>query len=387
MLFMKFEWFGFGISLKMLFSSYWSVITIILLLIILPKLYPLFISRPINRWTGKQFSLIQTLIYCNFLSFASYWNDYEVHNDQYITNNSLIIGFHSRSTFDNLYILAHLYPTFIASYFLFHIPFASTIFKYLGAIPSKGLNSSTTDIEFIKLLISNTTPPVLVLPGGSYEAYKPYHERYHVNWKDEPGFARLLVNYAIQYPDIYKIQIIPFYTKNSDDILYNHPLWYTISSKYARKALYEIRNGNYIYLFSLMFYGGLGLGFLPFPRPIKLDTYYGMPLKLKKGETSQEFGKRIQNSLQNLINKVNKLPILKKKKVSKSWSARGLAYLRYGYGILYGIYMLIQNFCFAIFGLIMTVVAVPAFLITGILQNYRGKKGKRKGEEDIKIED
>lgn len=225
-----------------------------------------------------------------------------------------------------------------------------------------------TDNEFINILLYNNEP-ILILPGGSYEAYKLYSERDIVNWKDNPGFARLLVKYSKIYPKLYNTRVIPFYTKNGDDILYNHPWWYDISGKHARKSLLEIRKGNYSYLFRLMIFGGLGLGFLLFPKPIKLDTYFGEPLQLKKNETSEEFGKRVQTSLQNLIIKVNKLPP-KDKLIKKYKKKHFLMKLLYNlYNILYGIYIVIQNLIFCIFCMMLTIFAVPLFLFTGFKQN------------------
>jgi 1-acyl-sn-glycerol-3-phosphate acyltransferase len=387
-------------------SLYLQVTSLVILLIILPKLYPLFVPRPIDRWTGQPMSWFHTLLSSNFLAFASYWNNYEIHGDEHLTGgNCLVIGFHTRSTFDNFYVLTSLRPRFVASFFLFHLPFTSTLFHWWGAFPSKGLNSKTTDSDFLNILLYGTAP-VLVLPGGSYEAYKPYEERYKVDWKINPGFARLLVNHAEENPLVYQTRIIPFYTKNGDEILYNHPWWYTLSSQYSRKALLEIRNGNYLYIFSLMFFGGLGLGFLPFPRPIKLDTFYGSPLKLKKGETSIAFGKRVQQALQDLIDKVNtSTPLASpnaitsvvnerfQKKRSRGRRGRGggsnghdyvMSCLRKVYGVLFGIYLLGQNFCLALFGMFSTFLAVPFFLLTGLLQTLGGGGGgggRKNGEK------
>jgi hypothetical protein len=232
---------------------------LIFLCILIPKLYPLFIHpRPLDRWSGEPISWIHLLTTYNFLLFASYWNNYESHNDSAITPHTLLIGYHTRSTFDNMYVLASIQPSFIASYFLFHIPFISQVFEFYHAISSKGLNSATTDRHFVQLLLHDSRP-VLVLPGGSYEAYKPYEEIDQIDWKDEPGFARLLVNYSKEYPALHDINIIPFYTKNGDQVFFHHPWWYSLTSRYAREALTQIRHGNYIYIFNLMFFGGLGL--------------------------------------------------------------------------------------------------------------------------------
>jgi hypothetical protein len=371
-----------------------SCITIgilIFLAILLPKLYPLFIHpRPIDRWTGKPISWIHLFTTYNFLLFASYWNNYKSHNDSSITSNTLLIGYHTRSTFDNLYVLASIQPSFIASYFLFHIPFISQVFEFYNAISSKGLNSTTTDHHFIQLLLHDSRP-VLVLPGGSYEAYKPYEEIDQIDWKDEPGFARLLVNYSKEYPALHEINVIPFYTKNGDEIFFHHRWWYSLTSRYAREALLQIRHGNYFYLFNLMFFGGLGLGFLLFPKPIPLETFYGHPLKLKRNETAKEFGKRVQHELQSLINQVNQNrgPAQGIKNGRRRGGGRGggrngrwfgwqwwSSILQKGYGILFGVYMFLQNLCFALFAGFLTILAVPMFLTSAIFSQGKKKKTK-----------
>jgi hypothetical protein len=152
--------------------------------------------------------------------------------------------------------------------------------------------------------------------------------------------------------------------KNGDSIYYNHPWWYTYSSSFARNGLQMIAKKHMEYTPSLLLFGGGGLGFMLFPRPIKLDTYVGDPIYLKQGESAKDLAKRVGNSLQTLINETNALP-------EKSFKARG-GMLSYLYAILFGMFMLIQNILFiASIALWVAFFAMPMFMLNGFLLKKR----------------
>jgi hypothetical protein len=331
------------------------------------KLKPLFTKTTKNRWNETP-NLFQRLLSGNFNEFAAYWNEHEIHNaDKIQLKNTLLVGAHSRSTFDNFYVITALQPAFIASHFLFAIPGVASVFTWWGASPSKGLHGLSSDDEFLSLVVDGEKP-LLTLPGGAYEAYRTYENRFTLDWKDEPGFARILATYAarkdIPKKTIESTQICPFFMKNGDSIYYNHPWWYTYSSSFARNGLQMIAKKHMEYTPSLLLFGGGGLGFMLFPRPIKLDTYVGDPIYLKQGESAKDLAKRVGNSLQTLINETNALP-------EKSFKARG-GMLSYLYAILFGMFMLIQNILFiASIALWVAFFAMPMFMLNGFLLKKR----------------
>lgn len=338
---------------------------------VIVKLWPLFRPTPKNRWTGEDMNRFQNTFFQNFLNYAQYWNEYEVHGDDVIQGpNTLLVGPHSRCAFDNWYILSHAQTSWIASHFLFLIPGFASVFTWMGASPSKGLHGLSSNEEFLKLIVEGKAP-LWVLPGGAYEAYRTYENRNTLDWKEEPGFARILTEYANSEKMAKSkvgTQIVPFYTRQGDSVFYNHPWWYNTSSFYTRYALKEIAKKNVEAIIYLIFFAGAGMGFLLFPRPVKLDTHYGEPVYVKKGESAKSLGARVKKNLQDLIDKTNNLPAPAFTRPSTSMSA-------YLYAVLFGIFMFIQNLLFIVFcGVWIMGVAIPIFIVRGILARNKDKK-------------
>lgn len=353
-----------------------TVALFVTLFALLIKLQPLLKKPTANRWKEMP-NLFQRLLSENFNNFASYWNEHEIHHaDKIQPKNTLLVGAHSRSTFDNFYVITALQPAFIASHFLFAIPGVATIFTWWGASPSKGIHGLSSDDEFLSLVVDGEKP-LLTLPGGAYEAFRTFENRFTLDWKEEPGFARILASYAarkdVSKATIESTQICPFFTKNGDSIYYNHPWWYTYSSSYARHGLHMIAKKHMEYTPSLLLFGGGGLGFLLFPRPIKLDTYIGDPIYLKAGESAKDLAARVRLSLQTLIDETNRLP-------DREFSSSGGA-LSFFFAVLYGSFMLIQNILFiASTAVWVAFFAMPMFMINGFLlkKNITEKGAEKK---------
>ena len=342
------------------------------------KLWPFFKPCPKNRWTGKSLNTFQRLFFANFICFADYWNEFEVHGDEKIQGaNTLMVGPHSRCAYDNFYILNYLHPAWIASHFIFQIPGFSSLFKWWGASPSKGLHGLSSDEEFLRLIVDGESP-LWVLPGGAYEGYRPYAERNILAWKEEPGFARILAEYSNtdeMAAKETKTQIIPFYTRNGDSIFYNHPWWYTFSSHKARWAFHEIAKKNVEVILYLLVFAGAGMGFMLFPRPVKLDTYFGEPVYLQKGENAKSLARRVKASLQKLIDSTNALP-------ENEFKRPGFTL----YSFVFGAFMLLQNIVFIAFtGVWITLVAVPIFIVRGIMARNGEKKGKKGSDTSKRV--
>lgn len=351
----------------------WIVLFLILCIIaaFFLTLRPFFTGPHYNQWSKVQLNVLQVYITENFKYYANYWHNYEIHNAYRIQSSKcLIVGYHSRPTFDNIFVLCYLQPNFIASHFLFAIPIISTLMKWWGAYPSKSIINPEADKEFLNVLLHGNKP-LYVVPGGAHEAYKNYEHRYQLQWKSDPGFVRILVHYSNSkdFNNNEKIQIIPLFTKDCEDLYYNIPHWYTLSGIRARHYLHKIRHGNLLCLFPLLIYAGLGLGFILFPKPIKLDTYIGQPIYLQKNEHEKLLTTKIQNSFQTLIdNSMSNNNILKTKrrKVKKTNIFRKA--LSNIYAVLYGIYIIFQNLWICIFALTSIIIGMPFVVMLAIFQ-------------------
>ena len=174
-------------------------------------------------------------------------------------------------------------------------------------VSSTGPNKNATE-QFKSILTANEAP-LLLLPGGLYEFSKSYDEQYKVNWKTKPGFARIIVDEIYSHNKNSNVCVIPFHTKNCENLFFTTSTWYTFSGNLVRKYSKDVKNGNYWKIPLLITMIGLSFGLFVMPLPIKLETYVGKPIKPNENETSEEFGLRVTNELQQLIDFVEKLPI------------------------------------------------------------------------------
>lgn len=270
------------------------------------KLAPLFTSKK-NIWTGEELNWVEKMVYGGIAAFARDWNDYEVHDlDRLIQNkeNCLLIGYHSRTTLDLIYLTATIHCHVLVTHLLFYIPIIGTVLPLLGIISSKGGVRDRAEEAFIETL-SRRERPLMLLPGGAFECMKAYHHRYRVMWKEVPGFARVI-------HDEERLQkhtkVIPFYTKNSELSLWTVAWWYTQSGRGVWYLMNAFRDGQVATLPVMMVLLLFSLGFFPLPSPVKLDTFFGSELVLQDNETAQAFALRVKTELHSLIDRVNGLP-------------------------------------------------------------------------------
>lgn len=195
----------------------------------------------------------------------------EVHGVENVSaSNCLLVGYHSRPTLDVVYLQSQLRPTTIITELLFAIPFMAGILTKNNFISAEHGNS--TNSSFIRNVV-NGTRPVLLLPGGAYECMKSYDNQYKVDWKDDPGFARLLLNDPDRIGKDTKV--VPFFTSNCEDIYFSTPHWYTYSGNKVKEYFTALRNKQYYVMPLLLVLCFLSLGLVFFPNPVKLDAYIG----------------------------------------------------------------------------------------------------------------
>ena len=376
-------------------------------LFILPKL-PYIFRKDENQ---QPLNLVQQFIFLGLHDFIKFWHRYELHGHKKIqemskNGNVLVVGYHSRSTYDIFYLMSALRPNVIGSSLFFKVPIISYLSKNFNILPSKSSvkdDSNKTEDAFINA-VANGDKPLLLLPGGMKEALKDYSERHEIHWKDIPGFVRLICNTPEKLGT--NTKVVPFYTKNCE-YMYFHTKW---SFDYFGKLAFFYYNkfkkgGNNIILLpvvgSIIF---VALGFLLLPTTAKLETYFGEPLQLQPNESAQSFTDRIKKACQDIIDKVQfdkdvNIKLLKdddeidndddtKRKKEEEHSSI-LTTIQY---TIVGTYAFTQNIFFTCFLMSVTWLPFP-FLVTYVIgkniydviipnsnRKDKGQKNKRKDE-------
>lgn len=277
-----------------LFYTY-PFISVSLVLSTIWKLWPLLQSRR-SIWTGKELNWIEKVIFCGVADFAKVWHGYEIHGlDELVKNksNCLLIGYHSRPTLDIIYLTCTIQCHVLVTHLLFYIPILGSLLPLLGIIPSKGGVKDDAETTFIEAL-SKGDRPMMLLPGGTVECMKAYHDRYRVLWKENPGFARVV--HAV--PSLRaNTKVVPFYTKNCERSMWTNAWWYTQSGRGVRFLMERFSKGGLASLPLMMITLLCSLGFFPLPAPVRMATYFGPQLTIKEDESPQEFAKRVKIEL------------------------------------------------------------------------------------------
>lgn len=266
------------------------------------------ISDPWNP--KKQLNVFMKIFHTSLSRFGQLWNQYEIHGVDKIRDHpvggSLLVGYHSRPTVDLMYLFATLKPKIIVSHLFFRVPFFNPILDQMGVIPSKAIGQRSPEESFIEAI---TTPgrPTVLLPGGIYDAMKPYDQKHTVNWKNPPGFARVMCDHKDLLKQKGGVQVIPFYTRNCELAFSHVKVLHDFFGSTGMMMYRSFNKGNLILLPFLLTCFLCAFGFLFLPNRVKLDTYLGEALTLQDHETAEEFGKRVATSVQDLINKVRKM--------------------------------------------------------------------------------
>lgn len=252
-----------------------------------------------------------------------------------LPRNCLLVGYHSRPTLDLIYTIAHIRPAALVSQLFFEVPFMDGIMKQ-GHFMSSSKPGRSADATFYRAVTSGSRP-VLLLPGGAYECAKDCDQKYKVQWKRIPGFARVLLSKDLEYNHRHHLSshddasinsatdsnnndrhetanksvpiktarhtpVIPFFVANCEDILYTTDYWYAMSGQYVRNALNELRERGVLYKLPLiMFIAFFCMGCHLLPKPVKLDLYFGDPVTSLDGESEEQFAARVTEAMQTLI--------------------------------------------------------------------------------------
>ncbi len=256
-------------------------------------------------WTNEEVNFLLRISAVPIHRFINFYHKYELHEIERvreIKGSRLLLGYHTRNTFDLVYMVASLKPTVLVSYLMFKVPVFNHLLPLVGLMPSKVDGDQTNEGSFVAAL-TNSRKPVMLLPGGVPECLKPYSEQYRLSWKEKPGYARVIHENQHLFKD--GISVIPFYTKNSEKLLFTTRTWYDCSGKTSQDLYERFKKGDYIIVSYMLTMMVLSLGVALFPIPLKLDTYFGQAITLKKDESVEQFSRRVSNHLQEIIEIVN----------------------------------------------------------------------------------
>lgn len=311
--------------------------------------------------SSSSLHILAKIFYGSIQNFALFWHQYEIHGKEYLqSNNCLLLGYHSRCTIDGVYIQAFLQGTTIMSPIFFAIPLSNKLFSLIHCVSTHN-HGLSSDESFIQTVVHGNRPTILY-PGGYHECYKTLDEKYKVKWKELPGYARVLLSEPNRPGD--KTSVIPFYTRNSEEIYLTNNWWYNYSSHMIRNDFHDYENGNNWLLPFLFPKSILALGFFLIPKPVKLDLYLGKPLTPLKDETDKQFAKRVEIALQELIDST--------KNISTSKEERTLIHMFLNYP-LYTLYTFIEMTLFWSINFILYIFIVP-FILLFVLIIQKKKK-------------
>lgn len=327
----------------------------------------------------KQLNIFMKIVHTSLSRFGQMWNNYQIHGIDKIRNHpvggSLLVGYHSRPTLDLIYLFATLKPKIIASHLFFRIPFFNFILDSMGVIPSKTIGHRSPEETFIE---SITTPgrPTVLLPGGIHDAMKPYDQKHLVQWKNPPGFARVMCNNRELLKKRNGVQVIPFYTRNCELAFSHFKVLHDFFGNYGMAMYNSFNKGNLILLPFLLTCFLCSFGFILLPNRVKLETFLGDPLTLEDNETAEEFGKRVADGVQALIIKVQAMDA-KEGSIAKVEVDTWVEQLNI---IILGTYTFVHNFVLVVTLLIIIWSSFPPLLLYTILSlfvKFPSKSSKR----------
>ena len=343
---------------------------LVIALLIIPKLSHVLDTSKRDIWTGEMPHWFGRIFYGGIKSFAKFWHDYEIHGIENVSSsNCLLVGYHSRPTVDGVYATAFLEPTTMMSPLFFAVPGAGYIFNQIHCV-STHVEGASSDESFVRMVVGGNRPVVL-FPGGHYECYKQIGDQYQTQWKELPGYARVLL--AEPNRPGQDTKVVPFFTNSCEDIYPTTDAWYNASGKMVIDNFRDFENGSFWLLPLLGPQSIFALGFVLLPRPVKLDLYIGRPIVPIAGESGVVFASRVKEAMQALIDECRAAnPTVKQ----RTWLHMWINYP------LYCTFVVFQNLIMWSTFIILMIVTSPFGIIYHVF--LRLLKGKRKQRDPSK---
>jgi hypothetical protein len=340
--------------------------------LIIPKLSNVLDTTKRDIWTREIPDWFGRVFYGGIQGFAKFWHDYEIHGIENVSSsNCLLVGYHSRPTVDGVYATAFLEPTTIMSPLFFAVPGSGYIFSQIHCISSH-VEGASSDESFVRAVVGGHRPVVL-FPGGHHECYKQFGDQYQAQWKELPGYARVL----LAEPDRpgRDTKVVPFFTNSCEDIYPTTDSWYNFSGKMVVDNFRNFENGSFWLLPLLGPQSICALGFVLLPRPVKLDLYIGRPVTPLEGESAVVFASRVKTAMQALIDECRAANPTAKQ---RSWLHMWINYP------LYCTFVIFQNLIMWSAIIVLMIVTSPLVIVYHAVM--RLLKGKRKEKSEHKKE-
>lgn len=316
-----------------------------------------FVSRQPRRYSSvvskQRHTFLEKILYSSIQLFSRQWNHYNIvslqREEQSSTASShpsqpsdppapperpegvhkievtaktkyLLVGYHSRSTLDLVYLVMNLECNIFVIHILYYLPMIKHILPLFGLLPAKDTSyqsrfQSNDDFFLSKVLESER--PVLLLPGGAMECMKDFDDVFQLRWRPEMGFARIVRNYYLsketgkEGEEKVRIKIVPFYTRYGESLFYTTETWYTSSGRTVRQLMERFQE-NYLNNISLLPVILLNIlfsfGFFLLPLPLPTTTVLGKEIDFDPATdvSAEAFTKRIKESLEGLMSEVHR---------------------------------------------------------------------------------
>ena len=302
------------LSLPLLLST--LCIAIVLSMLVHYRRYPISkYSKTLGEVRGPCYHLLRS----NLMAFSEHRHGFEIHGEDIRVDNEraskiLLVGVDSRCTLDSVYLCAHTEAAVVEPPALWTMLSVSTLARWFRGGQARCHQCATeyadlpaAEREVLHFIQHQRGRVAALWPGGYDEAYHDRSERPVVRWDSEPVFARALSR--LDSSTLNTVCIVPFYTRNGDNLFFNPPWWYNGTGALVTRHLRQHADGGgMVARIKLAILCILGLGFFLLPRPVKMDTYFGGPVFLREGESAAALGGRAAGSLQRLLDTCAALP-------------------------------------------------------------------------------
>ena len=137
------------------------------------------------------------------------------------------------------------------------LPGVGSLYRRMGGVPASEANATA---------VFESDSPLLVYPGGDYEAYRPWEDRWKVDFGGRKGFIGLALRHAVP--------VIPVTAAGSHETIF-----VAIRGDRLAASMGLDRIRVKVFPFSIGFPFGLAPGFIPqLPLPSKIDIEVGETL-------------------------------------------------------------------------------------------------------------
>lgn len=301
---------------------------------------------------------LQRVVFHSLGSFARYWHRYELQNAEVIDEvldakrSCLMLGYHSRCTVDLAFVLALLQAKILVTPLFFAMPLVDVLVSQLGLLPAKALrrnhatakeNDAEAHATFMRHL-AQTDDPVVLLPGGIFECLKPHDQRYRLQWKRAPGFARAMAAHMPHWRHTAGVSVVPFFTTQSEDIYWTTPAWYDgLAHAFRYFYAHIVERDNVLAIPCALLAGVASLGVTLCPRPVRLTTVCGAPVHWQAADNAESFAGRVEQALQQLIDEHQPRAAAQRGEAQSSAERRGGGAVAVAVAVAYTAGTVLQN--------------------------------------------